>query len=44
LARAYCRILKVVRKIADLSVTKNIEVPHLLEAIQYRSLYRTLFY
>lgn len=37
-ARAYTRILKVARTIADLEGTKNIEVAHVIEAIQYRSL------
>ncbi|MEG2063210.1 MAG: YifB family Mg chelatase-like AAA ATPase [Kiritimatiellia bacterium] len=42
-ARAYTRILRVARTIADMEGSETIAQQHLFEAIQYRSLDRTLW-
>ena len=42
-ARAYTRVLKVARTIADLVPSADIKTEHVAEAIQYRTLDRDLW-
>ena len=42
-ARAYDRILRVARTIADLAGDQRLQTPHLAEAIQFRTLDRQLW-
>lgn len=42
-ARAYDKILRVARTIADLEGSEAIETPHIMQAVQYRSLDRRIW-
>ncbi|MBI3469226.1 MAG: magnesium chelatase, partial [Planctomycetes bacterium] len=42
-ARAHDKILRVARTIADLDTSQTMQVPHLSEAINYRTLDRSLW-
>ena len=41
-ARAYRRVLKIARTVADLAGSAHVETAHVPEAIRYRSLDRVL--
>lgn len=42
-ARAYDKVLRVARTIADLEDSENVDVPHVAQAVQFRSLDRKLW-